>query len=382
VRPVLRSVRAALAGPLLALAACSPALPPESGTPAAFLEIQAVGAEAQSKYEAGRWQDAAVLYRKQAEAASSDPNLGGWRDQALYNLACVLARDGKAAEAAAAFAECLAEGLRPPLAPARGGGWVPLANPISLPHVLADPDLDAIRDQPAYRDVLHGFLSAGEEHVAVVGPADAGRRPALVVLVRLRGRAVPEGEAPPPAVPKASDWLEAAGARPVVVAALAPPVRPHPTRDVEAKVTRDGMDLHSPPVRAWLLGDGDDRWAVAKVRETIDRLAARPDVDPERIYVVAPADDAEAAIVAWAAALAMPERIAGVAVPGGLFRRIAWADALAAVPSKREGRAPWKVVLTGSDVAAETSLRDAGIGSERAVPTDGPAGVLEFWLGR
>jgi hypothetical protein len=96
--------------------------------------------------------------------------------------------------------------------------------------------------------------------------------------------------------------------------------------------------------------------------------------DADRVYLFAEGHDA--ATAAWAAALAMPERVAGICAVGAAFHREAWADALAAVPSKRAGKAPWTVLVGSMDGAAAEAMKSIGIDVVRITPGEAPKTLL------
>lgn len=397
---------------MVAAAACGQALDTGADVPAALIEVERIGMEAEGAIRAGRWDEASALFRRQAEAASKDPHLAGDRAGALYNVACVESRAGRRDEAVRAFAECVAGGLATIERPTTSGGWAPVATVLTLPHVLCDPDLDAIRDHPGFAEALRPILAASEssdrEAPGAPGPA-GGPRAAIIVLSRFRA-APPGAEGEPPAFePDTGTWADDGAGPPRVVVAMTGPIRrgtpdeqplwgaarrPDPPRPGGAPVETTGASPEPaagaapggtppilvvvPPRRAWLLEDGDDRWAVAAVRAAVDRLAADPRVDPERIYL-AGTFDPEVARATWAAALAMPERIAGFAADGVATPRAAWADALADAVRRRAGKPPWTVVLGTADDVAAGALAAAGIGATRAKGPEMTSVALGAW---
>lgn len=358
-------------GLLCAIAAggCGPTLPQVDPAEAAFGEVVRIGAETQGDYESGRWADAAAGYRRQMTAAEADPHLAGWRDQAAYNLACVEARAGNRAAAAEAFAQSVRHGLRPvevPATDARSGAvqWVTSDTSLSLPHILADPDLDPIRDEPAYRDAMKAYLEVGEPVVVFDHGVPGGPQP---FVFWLRGNSKVEWP----------QWRF--GTRGAVFA------HQHGTIALQGDAT-------TPYDWRWLLADGDTRWAVASVRRTLDVL---PTVTPAaiggnwvfdgpRIYdldsVYLVAFEPEAATAALAAALEMPERIAGFVALGAKQPAPTIADALAAVATKRAGKPAWKVVVGESDDALAASLTAAGATVVRAKHDAASHAAIDLWL--
>ena len=302
------------------LVACGPAPPAGTEPPAAFTETVRLAAESSGHFVAGRWDAAAQSLKEQASAASGDERLAGWRDHAFYNLACVEARAGRMPEAAAHFAESIGHGLRAPMQPGAGEAWIQAAPALTLPHILADPDLDGIRAEASYREALAQYLDAGAEDGSSVRKLPARGAPERPVTVLVLGD-------PEPWVSAETEAIE-----------VRPPIAPagHAT---------------PPGGHRWLLDDGDARWGVARVWFAIDQA------DTGRVHLAAEGPDASA--VAWATALAQPDHVAGVFVRRGRFDRIAWADALAAAV-KSHGASAWRVVLVDGDPAIEP-LRAAGI---------------------
>jgi len=298
---------------------------------------------------AKEWETAVASYGRALEALGDDAAVGGARDGVLYNTACAHARLGRAAKAAETFAASVKNGLRPDLARASNGAWTETPG-LTLEHVLVDADLDPIRKEKAYLDALKPYLAAGEPVVEFTG-ADAGSpAPAVIVLAA-------EGEDAERALPA---WRVAAKDRRVALVALAGPVRP------------------SPKERRWILGDGDERWAVAKIRETLDALAKDARVDAKRVFVVgvgaAPGE------AAWAAALDDAKRVAGLAAPGARFHAAWHADAVAALPTT------WRVALFAGDEKPAKLLKDRGIEAARVEPSKDEsvvaAAVLDAMLGK
>jgi hypothetical protein len=334
--PLRFSLTAVLA---LALLAASCSAPPPPGaialTPqaeAALVAGDAVAEDAQRAFEHGRWDDAIALYA-QALAAygeGGDAVLGGSRDQALYNSACAHARAGRAREAAETFAKSVASGVRPVVVQYPTGGWVE-ARGLTLEHLLADADLDTIRNEPAYLSAIEPLLSAGDVTVECAEPVAGARVPAVIVLA-------PEGDDGSRA---RAAWRAAAKA-PIALVVLEGPVRP------------------TPKDRRWILGDGDERWAVAKVREALALLLHDARVDTARVFVAGVGEHPGEA--AWAAALAEPAGFAGFAAPGGRFHAAWHADAIAAAP------ASWRVALGRDDALPAKMLKDRGIAVARLAP--------------
>src|SRR5262245_2954268 len=267
-----------LAVALLA-ASCTPAPdPPGAVTPtpraeAALVAGDEIAREALGAFEEARWDDAVAIYARALAAygEGDDAVLGGSRDQALYNTACAHARAGRVQQAAETFAKSVASGLRPVVVPYAGGGWVE-TRALTLEHLLVDADLDPIRNEAAYAAALRPLLGAGVATVEYTTPEAAEPVPAVIVLA-------PEGDDGE----RARAAWQAAAKVPLALVVLAGPVRP---------TVKD---------RRWILGDGDERWAVAKVREGIDAALADPHVDKARVYVAGVG--ARPGEAAWAAAL-------------------------------------------------------------------------------
>jgi hypothetical protein len=304
---------------------------------------------AQRALAAKDWSAAVEAYSRALPALGEEPALGGNRDGALYNVACAKARLGRVAEAADAFAASVKNGLRATLLRGPAGAWM-LAPGLTLEHVLADADIDPIRKEPAYSEALRPYLAAGEPVVEFTGEASSYAVPAIVVLAA-------EGEDAERALPA---WRVAARDRAVALVAVAGPVRATPRE------------------RRWILGDGDERWAVAKLKETLDIVSKDIRVDPKRIFLVGfGASPGEAA---WAAALADAKRVAGVAAPGARFHAAWHADAVAALP------ATWRVALFAADERPAKLLKVRGIEAAVVEPSKDEstvaAAVLDAMLGK
>jgi hypothetical protein len=305
--------------------------------------------EAERALAAKDWDAAVAAFGRAVAALGDDAALGGTRDGALYNAACAHARLGHLAKAAETFAESVKNGLRPALSRASNGAWL-LSPGLTLEHVLVDADLDPIRKETAYLDALKPYLAAGEPLVEFTRPDKQDAVPALIVLAA-------DGADADRALPA---WRVAAGGRHLALVALAGPVRP------------------SPKDRRWILGDGDDRWAVAKVKETLDLLAKDARVDPKRIFLVglgaAPGE------AAWAAALDDAKRFAGLAAPGARFHAQWHADAVAALPTT------WRVALHPADEKPAKMLKDRGIEAARVEPSKDESvvatAILDAMLGK
>jgi hypothetical protein len=295
------------------------------------------------------WDAAVAAYARAAETLGDDASLGGWRDAALYDTACAHARAGRAVKAAEVFAQSVAQGLRPMARQTESGAWA-LAPGLTLEHILSDADLDAIREEKAYRDALRPYLAAGEPLLEFTRPDTSSLVPAVIVLAA-------DGEDVERALPA---WRVAARERRIALVAVAGPVRPTATD------------------RRWILGDGDERWAVAKIAETLDLVAKDARIDGKRVFVVGMGERPGEA--AWAAALAAPTRVAGFAAPGARFHAAWHADAIAAVPTT------WRVALGATDAEPAKLLKERGIEATRVEPSKDEvataASVLEALLGK
>jgi hypothetical protein len=321
----------------VAAAACGARTPDAKVAPesAAVLTAAApLADDAQRATAEGRWDDAIGAYERFLAKIGDDAALAGWRDFALYNVACAHARAGRTTRAAQSFAESVVHGLRPRIERV-GSGWTEVSG-LTIEHVLADADLDPIRREPAYLRALESLVAAGEPLLQAVGPG-ASRVPGVVALA-----AEDEEAANALAV-----WRAAAKGRALVLAVVEGPVRPHPN------------------ARRWQVGDFDERWAVAKVRAAAERLLGDARVDPSRVYVAGigprPGD------AAWGAALSLGPQIAGFAAPEGRFDPYWRADAVAAAP------ASWRVALAPADTPASSMLREHGIDVLRAPRFTDPA---------
>jgi hypothetical protein len=348
------SLPALLALALLA-ASCSPPPPPGAVTPtqkaeSALVAGDEIASDAQAAFEDGRWDDSISLYAKALAAYGDgdDSVLGGSRDQALYNTACAHARAGRVREAAETFAKSVASGVRRVVVPGPAGGWVETRG-LTLEHLLADADLDPIRNEPAYVAALRPLLAAGAATVEYTTPETVAPVPAVIVLA-------PDGDDGE----RARVAWHAGAKVPLAFVVLAGPVRP------------------TAKERLWILGDGDERWAVAKVREGIDAALADPHVDRSRVFVAGVG--ARPGEAAWAAALAEASRIAGFAAPGARFHAAWHADAIAAAPVS------WRVALGRDDALPAKMLKDRGIEAARLPPAGElsatAAAILDAMLGR
>ena len=286
--------------------------------------------EAQRVLATKDWDAAVAAYAKVLAALGDDPVLGGWRDQANYNLACALARSGKPGPAADAFAASIHDGLRLPVGRDPTGAWT-WAPGLTLEHVLADADLDPIRKEKAYTDALAPYLAAGEPLIEFTQKDTTSPVPAVIVLAA-------ENDDAERALPA---WRVAAKDRSVALVAIAGPVRP------------------SPKERHWILRDGDERWAVAKIRETLDLVAKDARIDPTRVFLVGAGERPGEA--AWAAALDDSSRFAGLAAIGARFHAAWHADAIAKAPKE------WRVAVGAADAEPLRMLKERGI---EAVPVE------------
>jgi hypothetical protein len=273
--------------------------------------------------------DAAVAANTKALAALGDePVLGGWRDQANYNTACALAHSGNTAAAAEAFAASIRDGLRPVVFPGPAGTWIPQPD-LTLEHVLADADLDPIRKEKVYTDALAPYLAAGDPVIELTQKDESPPVPAVIVLAAENDDAEHALTA----------WRAAAKDRRIALVALAGPVRP------------------TPKERHWILRDGDERWAVAKIRATLDVLAKDARIDGKRVFLVGAGERPGEA--AWAAALAEPSRFAGLAALGARFHAAWHADAIATAPKE------WRVAVGVADDVPAKMLKERGIEAAR-----------------
>lgn len=305
--------------------------------------------EAQRVFAEKKWDDAIAAYERVTQALGDEPALAGLRDQALYNIACAHARAGRAAKAAGVFAESVAHGLRPIAVQNPMTGEVVEMPGLRLEHLLVDPDLDTIRGEPAYVAALKPFVALGEPVVEFTRPETSSLVPAFILLAA-------EGEEAERALPA---WRIAAKDRPVALVAVAGPVRP------------------APADRRWIVGDGDERWAVAKIRETLDLVAKDVRIDGKRVFLVGAGFRPGEAV--WAAAMAEPARLAGFAAPGARFHAAWHADAIAKSPKT------WKVALGPADAEAAAMLKESGIEAARVAPAkdeaDAAAAILGALLG-
>ncbi len=284
--------------------------------------------EAQRRLASKEWDEAVAAYAKALLAIGDEAVLGGWRDQALYNTACAEARAGRTEKAADAFAKSVRDGLRPVVLRGPAGAWV--AEPgLTLEHLLADADLDPIRKQTAYVDALKPYLAAGTPVFEFTRPETSSLVPVVIVLA-LEGADAARAVTP---------WRVAAGERRIAIVTVEGPIRP------------------TPKERKWLLKDGDDRWAIAKIRETLDLVAKDVHVDRKRVFLVAIGERPGEA--AWATALAETSRLAGFAAPGARFHAEWHADGVAALPVS------WRVAVGTADEKAAKMLKDRGIDAAR-----------------
>jgi hypothetical protein len=305
-------------------------------------------AEAQRAFTTKDWDASIAAYEKALAAIGDDPVLGGWRDQANYNAACAQARAGRAALAAETFAKSVKDGLRRVVGRGPTRDWV-YGSGLALEHVLADADLDPIRKEKAYTDALAPYLAGGEPLIELTETADGPAAPAVIVLAA-------DGDDAERALPA---WRVAAKGRRVVLVALAGPVRP------------------TPKERHWTLRDGDDRWAVAKIRATLDQIAKDARIDAKRVFVAGVGE--RPGEIAWAAGLAEPSRVAGLAAPGARFHAAWHADAIAAAPKE------WRVALGAADEAPAKLLKARGIDAVRVEASNDEskvtAALLDAMLG-
>ena len=126
----------------------------------------------------------------------------------------------------------------------------------------------------------------------------------------------------------------------------------------------------TPSERRWILGDGDERWAVAKLREVLDVVAKDVHVDRKRVFIAGLGERPGEA--AWAAALAEPGRIAGFAAPGARFHAAWHADTIAAAPKE------WRVALGTKDDGPAKMLKERGIEAVRVEPSKDESGGSNF----
>jgi hypothetical protein len=336
----MRRLRALLAASVLA--ACSGATSPQdTGAEAAMSR----GRDAQTALFDGRYDDAARLFSEMADAveATGVPELQGHRDLALYNAACSLARAGRTAEAAETFARALEHGLRPAKGRTADGTWVATAS-LRLEHLLADPDLDPIRAEPKYREALEPYLAGGQLAIDLESSVSDAPLPALVVLAA-------------PGFEQVSELEEPEGG--LLFAVLEPPIG-------------EQGEATPPDARRWLLADGDERWAVARIREALDDLEGQGNAAEGRVHLAGAGPQSGTA--ALHAALAMPDRLAGVVVTGARFHAAGVADDVAAFA--RAPSRPKIAVGPGDDELAAAFAR-AGVTVERAAT---PAEAVARWL--
>jgi hypothetical protein len=314
----------------------------------ALTEAAPSRADALRAQTAKDWDAVVAAYAKELAALGDEPVLGGCRDEANYNTACAHARAGRVGDATAAFAASIRFGLRPAIV-LDSRGELAIGVPLRLEHVLADADLDPIRKERGYAEALAPYLGAGEPVVAFQAKDAVAPVPAVIVLA-------PENEDAEHAL---SAWRAAAQDRSVAIVALAGPVRP------------------SQKERHWILGDGDERWAVAKIRATIDLLATDARVDATRVFVAG--IGARPGEAAWAVAFADRARVAGFAAPAARFHAAWHADAIAAAPKN------WRVALGAGDAEPAAMLRERGIDAARVEASADEskviAAVLDAMLG-
>lgn len=343
-RRVLPSLVLAALAPaaLLTLPACGGAGP---DIPAEMELVLAVEQAGQSAYAEGRFEDAVRLYTEGAARIDRDGSarVAGWRDRALYNAACSMARLGRTAEAAATFAKSIEHGIRAPQAYIPGQGWADVGA-VTFEHILADPDLDRVRAEPAFRRAVEPYLSAGALEIDLGSALQGVRQPAILVL------GAPEPQEP---------WELEVPEGGLVFGAVPPPIAPKGA----------ATDLAD---RRWILGDGDERWALARIREALTDLADDDVCDPARIYVAG--HGAESGTAALHALLTMPDRAAGFVVFGARFHPAAIADDVALL-AKRADRP--RIALGAGDAALRDLFAAHGVATETA--TD-PAAAIAAWL--
>ena len=292
--------------------------------------------------QAQDWTRAAVEFRAAAAELGDATGLAGFVDQNLYNAACALALSGRHDEALDELERALEHGYR--LVTTRLPDGRTLWSPGLAPsHVLVDPDLDALHDHPRWKALVARRFEAER---LVVEPAEAGSaaRPALLVLAAVGATA--EASLPP--------WRIALRETEVVLAGLEGPVR-------VGEGERDGAG-------AWVLADGDERWGRAAILRAVESLAARPDVDPHAIHVVA--HEGTGGRAGWAAALGDGTAFAGVAFPGAAFHRHAHQDALLRLADERAEVPPLVALLLPGRDALGAQLTDAGVVVRTLVPHD------------
>lgn len=335
---------------LAALAACVPLTLPSCGGAAADIPAEmelvlSVEQAGQTAYAEGRFEDAIRLYTEGAARIERDggPRVAGWRDRALYNAACSMARLGRTTEAAETFAKSIEHGVRAPQAYIPGRGWADVGA-VTFEHILADPDLDRVRAEPAFRRAVEPYLSAGALEIDLGASVPGARQPAILVL------GAPEPQEP---------WEIDVPASGLVFGTVPPPIAPKGA----------ATDLAD---RRWLLGDGDERWALARIREALTDVADEDVCDPARIYVAG--HGAESGTAALHALLTMPDRAAGFVVFGARFHPAAIADDVALL-SKRKDR-PW-IAFGPGDTALRDLFASHGIATEAAPD---PAAAVAAWL--
>lgn len=291
---------------VVALAACGgPPLPPS------VVDLVRREADAAAAFSESRWDDASARFEELAKwiELSGDPRRAGRGDAAWYNAACAHARAGRPDDAVRCLAASLRNGLRPIDTLAADGTWI-AGKPLRIEHIVADPDLDAIRAHPGYAAALAPFTAAGAVTVESLGPAGG------TSVVHLLG----------PVVDVEFDSGE-------TTVFAEPPIEDGSQND-------------------WTLSDGNVQFGAARVRAAVSAAVAAG-ADPARVRIVAWTDGASRA--AWRAVLDDPSRVGEMNLGALPWDEVDDADRLAAFAQSRRaaGLPPLAVRCTSAPPGAD-----------------------------